>query len=288
MKNLVNIFPNGRIVLLLVLLLCGSVRAWALKPDRVYKLTPDSLGLAYTAKDLTTADGFAIKTWTIAPAAANNKRTTVVLAYQDFGNMSYYLYQASALSRAGYQVVTFDYRGFGQSADFALNLNQLYYQEFAEDLRTVVKATRQQFPQQKLGVYSLSMGTIVATLVGAEGRLDFLVGEGFVTEPKAFVDRVAQAKNKQITLPAQASQYAAQLAKVKCPLLVFAGRQDNFTTLADSQKLVASNRRRELVAFEGGHLGGIQALAGPGETVQQYGDGYVRRITEFLRTQGQL
>ncbi|GAA3924459.1 alpha/beta fold hydrolase [Hymenobacter algoricola] len=276
-----------KVLIGLCLLLGATPDAWALKPDRVYHQTPDSLGLAYTARVLKTPDGAAINTWTFVPAAAKNRHTTVVLAYADAGNMGSFLYHANALSQAGYQVVTFDYRGFGQSSDFAMNPSQLYYPEFAEDLRTVVRAARRQFPQQKLGVVSLSMGTIVAATVAAEGKLDFLVGDGFVTNPQEFIGRVKLAKNKDVLLPAAASQYPQLLAKVKCPMLVFSGTQDQVTTLADSQQLVArKDRHRELVQFEGGHMAGFAVLSRQPISFQTFGDLYVERISAFLSKAG--
>jgi pimeloyl-ACP methyl ester carboxylesterase len=272
--------------MLLGLLLGAYSNAWALKPDRVYHYTPDSLGLAYTARLLKTPDGASINTWTYVPDAKANQHTTIVLAYQDMGNMSNFLYQAAALSKAGYQVVTFDYRGFGHSSDFVLNPSQLYYAEFAQDLRTVIKAARQQFPNRKLGVLSFSMGTIIASMVATDQKLDFLVGEGFVTDPQQFVSRVKQAKGKDILLPAQAGQFAALLAKVKCPVLVVAGSQDAFTTVADARQLVQLGRRRELVEFAGGHLGGFVALSSKPDDLATFGDLYMARISAFLTKQG--
>jgi alpha-beta hydrolase superfamily lysophospholipase len=268
------------LMLLGALLLTG--RAWALKPDRVYHQLPDSLGLAYTAADVSTADGYRLKTWFFEPEATKARHVTVVLAYQDFGNMSYYLHQVNALHRAGYHVVTFDYRGFGQSADFTLNPAQLYYPEFAEELRAVVGAARARWARQPLGVLALSMGTIPATMVAAGRQLDFLVAEGFVTDPQQIVRSVKQAKNKDVLLPAAAADFPARLRRIKCPLLVFAGAQDTFTPLADSRQLVAQGRRRELVEFAGGHLGGFGALSPQPLSYATFGDGYVARISSFL------
>lgn len=259
-----------------------SLPAWALKPDRIYQQTPDSLGMTYAARTVSTADGYSLNTWTIKPAAGKERHVTVVLAYQDFGNMSYYLHQMNALRKAGYDVVAFDYRGFGKSADFPLDARQLYYAEFAEDLRTVVKASRQQFPTQKVGVLALSMGTIAAATVAAEGKLDFLVGEGFVTNPQEFVDRVKQAKNKEILLPAQAVAYPKLLPSITCPVLVFAGSQDAFTTLADARQFVGQHQRRQSLEFAGGHLGGFAAFTSKPDDYAVFGDKYVDAITHFL------
>ncbi|ALD20470.1 alpha/beta hydrolase [Hymenobacter sp. DG25A] len=261
--------------------------AWALKPDRIYHQTPDSLGLAYTTRVLKTADGFSINTWTYVPNATKNRHTTIILACGDAVNMGGYVYQANALSQAGYQVITFDYRGFGHSSDFAMNPNQLYYPEFAEDLRTVVKAARQQFPTQKLGVVAFSMGTIMASMVANKEKLDFLVGEGFFARPQEVVSRIMLQKNKEVLLPAAARQYPRLLPKIKCPMLVFAARADQITTLADSYDLVAQkSRHRELVTYEGGHTTGFMVLSRQPVTRLTYGDLYVECITAFLQKEG--
>ncbi|NVO85112.1 alpha/beta hydrolase [Hymenobacter terrestris] len=273
-------------VLLTLLLLLLVLPAWALKPDRVYHQTPDSLGLAYTTRTVTTADGYQLKSWEIAPAAQAAKPVAVVLAYQDFGNMSYFLHQARALSRAGYAVVLFDYRGFGQSADFPINPSQLYYEEFAADLRAVVQATRQRLPKSKVGVLSLSMGTIVAATVAAERRLDFLITEGLMANPAELASKVKQLKNKDVLLPADAASYPQRWTKVKCPMLLFGGTQDAFTPLADSEQLAGKRPRRTLVSFEGGHLGGFPTLSSQPDSYDNFGDLYVQHISAFLTKAG--
>lgn len=64
--------------------------------------------------------------WLVPPlVGALNQHTTMVLAGTDSGNMSSFLFQARALAAAGYQVLLFDYRGFGHSQAFAIDQNQL-------------------------------------------------------------------------------------------------------------------------------------------------------------------
>ena len=66
--------------------------------------TPDSLGLTYQTLALTTPDHVQLASWVVEPAATvPDRRTTMVLAYGDAGNMSYWLHQARALSHAGYR-----------------------------------------------------------------------------------------------------------------------------------------------------------------------------------------
>jgi hypothetical protein len=37
--------------------------SFAIKPDRVYRITPENLGLIYRDLNVTTSDGLKIKTW---------------------------------------------------------------------------------------------------------------------------------------------------------------------------------------------------------------------------------
>ena len=64
--------------------------AWALKPSREWVATPDSQGLNYQTVALTTPDHVQLTGWLIEPAAnVPDQHTTMVVAYGDFGNMSY-------------------------------------------------------------------------------------------------------------------------------------------------------------------------------------------------------
>ena len=103
-----------RLLLLVLLLLFQAVTVWAIKPSKIWVATPDALGMKYQTVALTTPDHVQLTGWLIEPAAnVPDRHTTMVVAYGDFGNMSYELNQARALSAAGYRVYLFDYRGFG-------------------------------------------------------------------------------------------------------------------------------------------------------------------------------
>ncbi len=264
--------------LLFVILLLTARSTFALKPEKAYKLTPDSLGLAYKEQYVNTEDQFKLVTWTYEPNAAKDKQTIIVLAYGDAGNMSHWVHQARILSEAGYRVITFDYRGFGKSADFVINPNYLYYKEFARDLSAVMGFARETYPRNKQGVLAFSMGMIMATLVLPHTKADFFIGEGYVKDPKAVVAFIKQAKKKDIVLPAGTEVYNGLAAKITCPVLLIAGTTDPVTTLADANAVAQAGKNRKVVAFEGGHGMGFQVLskASPGDL-------YVEAIDDFLK-----
>ncbi|WP_426062142.1 alpha/beta hydrolase family protein [Hymenobacter sp. B1770] len=230
---------------------------------------------------MTTPDRAALTSWLIEPdPKVPDQRTTMVVAYGDFGNMSYYLDQAKALASAGYRVCLFDYRGFGHSSDFMIDPLRLYYQEFTVDLAAVLADARHRFPRNRTGIIAFSMGTIMGSEVAAAGQPDFFVAEGYVGSPQRLVGYQWQSRQKVVTLPAEAATYADAAPRIKCPWLLIGGTADLNTPLADSVAVVRTARRRQkrqLLAFEGGHMQGMPTLT---ETV--FGDKYVREVTRFL------
>ncbi|MDJ0363894.1 alpha/beta fold hydrolase [Hymenobacter sp. H14-R3] len=272
-------------VSLLCLFLLQTALAWALKPSREWAATPDSVGLAYQSLTLATPDHAQLATWVIEPTtAAPDQHTTLVLAYGDAGNMGNWVHQARALASAGYRVYLFDYRGFGHSSDFVINLNRLYYHEFALDLNTVLADAKRRYPRNRTGILGFSMGTIMSAEVAAAHRCDFFIAEGYVGNPQAIVANVLKNKHKQLSLPAEAARYARLAPRINCPWLLIAGTQDVNTPLADSAAVVQAARRgqrRELISFAGEHSAGFYTLSD-----KEFGDLYVAAIRRFLAVGG--
>jgi len=269
-----------RLVLLGLFLLQGTL-AWALKPSHQWIATPDSMGLKYQTLALTTPDHAQLVSWVVEPAAnVPDQHTTMVLAYGDAGNMSQWLYQAQALSKGGYRVYLFDYRGFGHSSDFAIDTKQLYYPEFTTDLRTVLADARHRFPRNRTGIMAFSMGTIMGSEAAAAGQCDFLIAEGYVASPQRLVADQLLRFQKNVTLPDAASNYALVARRVNCPWLLVGGTADRNTLLADSvvvARVARRRQRRQVLSFEGGHLAGMYTLS-----EAEYGDKYVREVSLFL------
>ncbi|MGI4869735.1 MAG: alpha/beta hydrolase [Janthinobacterium lividum] len=259
-----------------------AATTWAIRPVANWWAKPDTLGLAYQPLTLTTPDHLHLAAWLIAPAAAApNQHTTLVIAGGDAGNMAGYLYEARAFTSAGYQVLLFDYRGFGHSDAYPLDLARLYYQEFATDLRTALREARRLAPRhQRVGILGYSMGSLLGAQVAAITRCDFLLTEGYVGNPQATVARIWAKSQKLVTLPAEAAAYARVAPHVNCPWLLIAGTEDQKTPLADSAAAVQAARprqRRQLLSVKCDHLGAAEVL-----TSQEYGDAYVQAVSRFL------
>ena len=263
------------LVFITLTLLCFP--GFALKPQKTYIKTPDSLGLAYESNEITTTDSFRIKSWLLFPDEARDRNTTIIIAGGDAGNMSYYLHQAYFLVKHGYTVVTFDYRGFGKSSDFEINEAFLYYTEFAEDLESVIRWAKTKYPENKTGVWALSMGTIITPITLQKTVLDFYIAEGLVYNPRKLVQRIKETRNKTVLLPENTANIASFYELIRCPILVFSGTRDQNTITEESKEVTDMQPDRKLITFDGGHLRGFQVLSG-----RYFGETYIRHINQFV------
>lgn len=252
--------------------------SYALKPDRNYIGKPDSVNIDYKEYDIKTNDNYTLKTWVCKPKSEVDIKTTLILAYGDSGNMSYWLNHVAELVRKGFTVVMFDYRGFGQSSDFPINNDYLYYNEFSTDLITIIKWTKKEFKTNRTGVWALSMGTIMTTLALQQENVNFLIAEGYVVSPVAIKEALKQLKNKDVILPEGAEKFKNSLDVLTVKMLLFAGDKDIVTTINDSKYVAALNKENKLVEFEGNHLQGFKTLSAGG-----YGNLYIEEILHFIK-----
>lgn len=251
--------------------------AKAYKPEPEYWIRPDSLGLKYIEKTLTTPDNAQLLSWLLPTPVAQPLRKTLVIAYAGTGNMANSVYYANAFLKAGFDVVLFDYRGFGHSSKFDVKPDRLYHSEFVTDLQTAIKAAKAQFPKNKTGVLSFSMSTILATLANRQEPIDFLIGEGYVNSPESIVQFWRKDSNSIITLPEQTVNYSQAVSQVKCPMLLIAGTEDPITPLSAARSVVAQRSNRRLLTYKGDHLEAAKVWQ-----EKEFADGYVRRIRDFV------
>ena len=130
---------------LFVALIFGVQAGFALNPSRTYKQLPDKYNMKYTAHTAKTSDGAKLKVWHFE---ANKKTTRLILiAHNGEKNMAEYLRRVDQFTSIGYNVVTFDYRGFGESSDFEIDNNMYIYPHFQDDVKGMIDFVRKTFVQ---------------------------------------------------------------------------------------------------------------------------------------------
>ena len=84
--------------LLLIIGISCYCQSYAIKPSKKYKAVPDTMKLPYKKNVITTSDNIKLKSWIFLPTKEADNNTSIVLAYADAGNMSWWLMQATLFS----------------------------------------------------------------------------------------------------------------------------------------------------------------------------------------------
>ncbi|NRF38191.1 alpha/beta fold hydrolase [Pedobacter foliorum] len=234
-----------------VLLLTNT---YALKPERQYVAKPDAVGIKYETYKIKVNDSVTLNSWVCLQS--DLKRPFIVVSGSDAGNMANSLGQAKALFDEGYNVVLYDYRGFGESSDFKMNPNMVYYNEFSADLNKTIEFVNAKFRPKSIVLYGLSMGTIVSRMsVNSTGVIKGLILDSFVINPKLVVERVLASKKKDLLLPENASVYVqSNTIVVGKPILIFSGLNDPITKTDDYNEFLSKNPTSKMVTWDCNHL----------------------------------
>jgi pimeloyl-ACP methyl ester carboxylesterase len=166
---------------------------YCLKPERVYRATPSDYGIIYKEVTITTPNGLNLRGW-FFPAQDttgitnniigrllpvpdeqkctprdyavkyNEKRPTIIICDGDAGNMTYFIFYAYHFFTKGYNVLTFDWRGFGGSSDWPMDQDLLCCSEFLTDYDAAIDYVkrRPEVDSTKIGVLGFSTGAYLS------------------------------------------------------------------------------------------------------------------------------
>src|SRR6185436_6221636 len=110
--------------------------ASALSPSREYKVKPEKYGMTYKEEKIPTKDGASLNAWFFE----TSKKTTnwMVISASGDGNMADNIEIAGQFLSAGWNVVLYDYRGYGSSSEFPIDADTYIYPQFTSDLNSVL------------------------------------------------------------------------------------------------------------------------------------------------------
>ncbi|WP_302432094.1 S9 family peptidase [uncultured Alistipes sp.] len=296
-------------VILLIALFSGIGNCHAIIPDTVYIRKPESMGLIYKNLEVITNDGYKIETW-FFPAQSplsegelrdlngnrrtyetqdETKRPTIIVCNGDAGNMSYFqLYLAKSWTSRGFNVVTFDWRGFGKSSPFAMDRNYLCYTEMLEDYRTVVRTTSEQEEvlNGAIAVVGWSTGAYLSMITAyTDDLVNAFVGRSLPTDFDDFIPLVMKYKNKTRNELLVPDDFPAELMPVHIapefgkPLFLIVGENDFRTPVWMSRKIIESvpgTTPKELMIVENAAHGGKE------DPILIAFDDFIKRTSDFL------
>lgn len=132
----------------------------------------------------------------------------------------------------------------------------MYYEEFSEDLRSVLHFVKNAYAPKKIILYGLSMGTIISkSVLNTDTSINGAILDSFVINPNLVVDRILQIKNKHVLLPNGAEKYVESNRKpTSTPILLFSGLKDIVTKSTDYSAFMGLNTKSRLVTWDCNHL----------------------------------
>lgn len=268
-----------RIILKLVLMtlvLFNVSESFAIKPKMTYEQSPDQMNVNYKTNKIKVDSVTTLNSWYMQPVI-NRKNVTVIISNGDYGNMGNFILNGVTLYDQGYDVVMYDYRGFGSSSNFATDTNLLFHEEYVADLRAVHQFYKKQNPGRQYVFMGLSMGTIISTIYIGSDSLEnqLFIYDGFVNSIDHALNTINRSKHKSLKAPIDDTVYDKYIAMLTPGKgLIFNGSKDNICRL----KAVVQESF-EVVNYDGGHLQGFYKLSENGIT----GSLYNKYINEFIR-----
>jgi fermentation-respiration switch protein FrsA (DUF1100 family) len=222
-------------------------------PERGYDATPASVGLRYEDVPLETKDRVALAAWWVP---AQTPRGAVVIAHGNGGNMSHRLDKIRLFHHLGYNVMAFDYRGYGASEGKPSEEGTYADMAAAVDHATAVRGTT----WARLVLYGESLGGAVAIEEAVRRTPAALVVDS------SFTSVPAMASHYYPWLPARLLlrfryDSLSRMPALKCPVLVLHSPQDDVVPFAMGRQLFdAAPEPKAFAELAGGHnTGGLMA-----------------------------
>ena len=236
--------------LLLVVLAFTAYNSFALKPSKEYAFYPEDLGLNFKEWHVKTEDGIDILAWKISPAKSMSDKTVVICDDGD-GNMADNFDIAGLFLGANYNVIMFDYRGYGKSQDARVNPNMYIMPNFAKDLDAVITEVKKQDAKQIITVYGIGMGGGLAIGVSCNNvKVKRVIADAPYTDLETIKTRLKEVKSLDVIVPpgAEKTLYEPKFALESKgqhleSLMLIVGGADKVVTQADMQTLTVLRKK---------------------------------------------
>jgi len=277
------------LIVIVMLFLCVVHNTYALKPDTVYAWKPNIMGLMFKEYNVRTTDGYTLKAWfypaqtalsmdsakayakgtLIRPFVIDTvKRPTIIICNGDANNMQQLLGFAFAYCTQGFNVVTFDWRGFGESQHFPIDTtNCLVYKEFITDYNAIVDFTTKlpTVDANKIGVFGFSTGAFLSFAIASQRpEIKAIIVRGLFTDYKTVIKDLEKVEHRKgFTYSQGMDNYSPRKnwSTFKKPIFLIVGALDNRTPKENSIEILSKVKSnvRELWIVDKAEHGGFKA-----------------------------
>ena len=264
-----------------MLLLLSGCNHLFYHPDYEIRATPKALNIPYKEQRLKLDEDTSLHVWHMS--AGVNSHGTVIHFHGNAENMTTHFLFVSWLVKHGYDVVTFDYRGYGQSS--GIPTREGLVQDGAAVINWLRKLKKSGTASKDIFIFGQSLGGAVAIpaviAAGQENIRAVVVDSTFASYREITRDRLGTfflTWPLQYPLSYLVSDDLSPVDHVKqldAPLLVVHGIRDHVVPIEFGRRLFNEARpeRREFWEVElSGHTSGFFAESTP----------YKPRLTDYL------
>jgi len=238
--------PAAPLALALALSACQS--SFVYFPTTGLEGTPSEAGLEYDDVHLTAADGVRIHAWYVR-TAEREPDAVVLLCHGNGGNLTNWLGLAGVFTELGFDVLLFDYRGYGDSEGSPDEEGTYLDAEAAWDHLV----SERRIPAQRIVVYGRSLGGAVASHLAATHAPGALIVDSSFTAIRDFAMENYPRLLVRLGLTYEYDN-VGNVRKIRCPLLVIHGRDDELVPFRHGEAIFAAASEPKLfLALDGGH-----------------------------------
>lgn len=267
--------------LLIILSICGVLalfgirwleRAMTFHPERyssgeTWNLPPRSEDVWFTS-----ADGVRLHGWFVR-ADAQPATATFIYFHGNGGNLSYTGWLMKDLSARGFDVLVFDYRGYGRSEGQATDETGIYAD--ADAAYDYLTRERKVLPE-RIALYGQSLGTTAVVDLASRRPCAGIILESGLSSAREMAALILPWGLRWLHGFAKNSFASTRkLESVRCPVLVTHGALDRTIPVEQSQLLYNAARepKRLLIIPRAGH----------NDVPSVGGDEYLDTIADFIR-----
>jgi len=260
-------------LLLAIVLMLAVINGWVYLqqpsmiffPLRSLSATPADWSLEYEEVSLQTADGVSLHGWYLPHSGSDR---ALLFFHGNAGNISHRGESLTIFHRLGFNILIFDYRGYGQSGgsptEDGLHADAVAAWRFLREIKG--------FDAEEITLFGRSLGGAVATRLAAEAKPAALILESTFSSAKDVAAEVFPLMSKFTFLRFDFNT-AARVKSVTSPVLVLHSPDDEIIPFSLGERIYrAANEPKAMLRLQGDHNRGFL----------QSQPGYERGINEFL------